>query len=339
MRVAPVTLVALTWVTLVGAGTPVTGRVSRLVTDFGLRLYREAVGRRGDTNAIFSPYGATAVLVALQLATTGHSRHQLEVAMGFSINDPGVAAELRVLRRALRGPGPTLAMAEGLFVGRGLTLTPGFVTHFVRTLGPRRLARVDFQRGEGARALLDTWVQEQTQGLVRGLLPPGAVGAGTRLVLAGALCFKGAWGTPFPPAATRPRPFHRADGSAVTVPMMERTAKFNYGDFETPGGVPYGVVAVPYAGGAMAMLLAAPTQRDVPIATLTRHLDAQLVTSWVTNISPVPRVLVLPRFSLETSWDLRAPLKSLGVRAPFDPAAADFTPLSAEEPLVLGQAL
>lgn len=33
-------------------------------------------------------------------------------------------------------------------------------------------------------------------------------------------------------------------------------------------------------------------------------------------------------FSLETTWDLKAPLKSLGVRAPFDPSAADFSPLS-----------
>lgn len=339
MRVAPVTLVALAWVALAGAGTPVTGRVAQLATDFGLRLFREAVRHRGDTNAIFAPHGATAVLVALQLATAGHGRRQLEVAMGFSINDPGVAAELRVLRQALRGPGHLLAVAEGFFVGRGLTLTPSFVPRFVRTLGRRRLARVDFQQGEGARALLDAWVQEQTQGLIRGLLPPGAVGASTRLVLANALYFKGAWMSPFPPAATRPRPFHKADGSVVTVPMMEQTAKFNYGDFETPGGVPYMVVEVPYGGGAVAMLLVAPAGRDVPIVTLTRLLDAQLVTTWVTNMSPVPRVLVLPRFSLETAWDLRAPLKSLGVRALFDPNAADFTPLSAEEPLVLGQAL
>ncbi|XP_069655840.1 plasminogen activator inhibitor 1 [Haliaeetus albicilla] len=339
MRVAPVALLALAWVALVGAGTPVTGRVAQLVTDFGLRLFREAVGRRGDTNAIFAPQGATAVLVALQLATAGHGRRQLDVAMGFSINDPGMAAELRALRQELRGPGHLLAVAEGLFVGRGLALTPGFVPRFIRTLGPRRLVRVDFQRGEGARALLDAWVREQTQGLIRELLPPGVLGASTRLVLANALYFKGAWMRPFPPAATHPRPFRRADGSMVTVPMMEQTAKFNYGDFETPGGVPYEVVEVPYGGGAVAMLLVAPIQRDVPIATITRLLDAQLVTTWVTNMKPVPRILVLPRFSLETTWDLRAPLKSLGVRALFDPNAADFTPLSAEEPLVLGQAL
>ncbi|XP_074936556.1 plasminogen activator inhibitor 1 [Phalacrocorax aristotelis] len=339
MRLAPVALVLLAWAALVGAGTPVTGRVARLVSDFGLRLFREAARRRGDTNAIFAPHGAATLLVALQLATAGRSRRQLEAAMGFSIDDPGLAAELRVLRQALQGPGHLLAVAEGLFVGRGLALTPSFAPRFAHALGPQRLARVDFERGEGARTLLNAWVRGQTQGLIRELLPPGAVGARTRLVLADALYFKGDWMRPFPTAATRPRPFHKADGGVVTVPMMEQTAKFNYGDFETPEGVPYDVVEVPYSGGAVAMLLVAPASPDVPIATLTRLLDAQLVTTWVTNMRLVPRVLVLPRFSLETTWDLRAPLKSLGVQALFDPEAADFTPLSAEEPLVLGQAL
>ncbi|NXF65883.1 PAI1 inhibitor, partial [Ciccaba nigrolineata] len=60
--------------------------VSQLVADLGLRLFREAVGHRGDTNVVFAPHGATTVLVALQLATAGRGRHQLEVAMGFSIN-------------------------------------------------------------------------------------------------------------------------------------------------------------------------------------------------------------------------------------------------------------
>uniref|UniRef100_A0A8C3PPY2 Plasminogen activator inhibitor 1 n=1 Tax=Calidris pygmaea TaxID=425635 RepID=A0A8C3PPY2_9CHAR len=162
--VALMALVALAWVALVDAGPPVREGVAQLVANFGLRLFREVVRHRGDTNVIFAPHGATAILVALQLATAGDSRHQLEVAMGLSINDPRVAAELRVLRRALRGPGHLLAVAEGLFVGQKVTVTPGFVHRFLGTLGPRRLARVDFQRGEEARALLNTWVQEKTRG-------------------------------------------------------------------------------------------------------------------------------------------------------------------------------
>ncbi|NXN80943.1 PAI1 inhibitor, partial [Bombycilla garrulus] len=72
-----------------GSGTPEPGRVSQLLTDFGLRLFRAALGPRGDTNAVFAPYGVTSLLLALQVATAGTSRRQLEVAMGFSIDGEG----------------------------------------------------------------------------------------------------------------------------------------------------------------------------------------------------------------------------------------------------------
>ncbi|NXY39525.1 PAI1 inhibitor, partial [Pomatorhinus ruficollis] len=72
-----------------GSGTPEPGRVSQLVTDFGLRLFREALSPRGDTNVALSPLGVTSLLVALQVATAGRGRRQLEEATGFSIDGEG----------------------------------------------------------------------------------------------------------------------------------------------------------------------------------------------------------------------------------------------------------
>ncbi|NXH09069.1 PAI1 inhibitor, partial [Loxia leucoptera] len=68
-----------------GSEPPEPAGVAQLVTDFGLRLFRAALASRGDTNVILSPYGATSVLVALQVATAGRGRQQLEAATGFSI--------------------------------------------------------------------------------------------------------------------------------------------------------------------------------------------------------------------------------------------------------------
>ncbi|NXY24884.1 PAI1 inhibitor, partial [Atrichornis clamosus] len=72
-----------------GAGPPEPGRVARLVTDFGLRLFRAALGPRGDPNVVFAPHGAAAALVALQVATAGRGRQQLEAATGFSVDGEG----------------------------------------------------------------------------------------------------------------------------------------------------------------------------------------------------------------------------------------------------------
>ncbi|NXE71508.1 PAI1 inhibitor, partial [Calcarius ornatus] len=59
----------------------------------GLRLFRAALAARGDTNAILSPYGATSVLVALQVATAGRGRRQLEEATGLSIDGEGTPGD------------------------------------------------------------------------------------------------------------------------------------------------------------------------------------------------------------------------------------------------------
>ncbi|NXP16460.1 PAI1 inhibitor, partial [Scytalopus superciliaris] len=77
-----------------GARTPSPARVSQLVTDFGLRLFRAALGHRGDTNVVLAPHGATSVLVALQVATAGRGRRQLERALGFSIDGEGLGVPL-----------------------------------------------------------------------------------------------------------------------------------------------------------------------------------------------------------------------------------------------------
>ncbi|CAN8177253.1 unnamed protein product [Coccothraustes coccothraustes] len=337
MQLTLVALVAL--VALAGSEPPEPAGVTQLVTDFGLRLFRAALEARGDTNVILSPYGATSVLVALQVATAGRGRQQLEAATGFSIDGPGVSAELRGLRRALQGRGHSLAVAQGLFVARGVALRGGFVTRLARALGPRSLARLELGNGEGARRVLNAWARERTRGLVSSLVAPGALSPRVRLLVASAEFFGGSWGVPFPPGATRARAFLRPDGSRASAAMMAATLRLPCGDFETPGGVPFRVAEVPYAGGEVALLLVAPLERRVPLATLLPLLDAAAVTAWVARLRPVPRVLVMPRFSLETSWDLRGPLKALGVLDLFDPERADFSPLTGEEQLVLGPVL
>ncbi|NXS01267.1 PAI1 inhibitor, partial [Oxylabes madagascariensis] len=69
--------------------TPDPSQVPELVTDLGLRLFRAALAPRGDANAAFAPYGAASLLLALQVATAGGARRQLEEATGFSVDGEG----------------------------------------------------------------------------------------------------------------------------------------------------------------------------------------------------------------------------------------------------------
>ncbi|XP_067412547.1 plasminogen activator inhibitor 1 [Emydura macquarii macquarii] len=319
---------------------PTGYRVAELSADFGMKVFQEVVKASPERNVAFSPFGVASVLAMLQMAAARESRNQIKAAMQYGVNERGVPQALRWLHKELTAPWnqDRVDVADALFVQRDLELTPGFMKTFAQAFR-QTIKQVNFTEGERARFIINDWVRESTHGMISDFLASGSVDELTRLVLVNAVYFKGLWKLPFPEAATRQRLFHKPDGSSVVVPMMEQTAKFNYGEFSTPDRMEYDVVELPYHGDTISMLIAAPYGRDVPLAALTQLTDARLVGEWKRNMTRVPRLLVLPKFSLETESDLRRPLQQLGVRDVFSPSAADFTSLSKEESLYVARAL
>ncbi|XP_003794212.1 plasminogen activator inhibitor 1 [Otolemur garnettii] len=319
---------------------PPQSREARLATDFGVKVFQQVAQDSKDRNVIFSPYGVASVLAMLQVMTGGETRQQIQAAMGFNIEEKGVAPALRHLHKQLLGPWnkDEISTTDAIFAQRDLKLVPGFMAHFFR-LFRTTVKQVDFSEVERARFIINDWVKTHTKGMISDLFGKGAVDQLTRLVLVNALYFNGHWKAPFPTKGTHHRLFHKSDGSTVSVPMMTQTSRFNYTEFTTPDGHYYDILELPYHGDTLSMFIAAPYQKEVPLSALTNILDAQLISQWKGNMTRVPRLLVLPKFSLESKVDLRKPLENLGMTNMFSPDQADFTSLSEQEPLHVSQAL
>ncbi|XP_070585739.1 plasminogen activator inhibitor 1 [Erythrolamprus reginae] len=315
-------------------------QVAALSADFGMRVFREVSKGARDQNVAFSPHGAASVVAMLQLASGGDTRAQIKGAMGFGLRERGVPRALRLLQKRLCGPWGRDAVltADALFVQRDLPLLPTFMQRFQR-LFQQRVKQVDFSEAAQARDVINAWVEQHTNGMIRGFLPEGSLGALARLVLVNAVHFKGLWQLPFPASATRRRIFHKLDGSTVTVPMMEQTAEFHYGEFSLPEMGDYDVIELPYQGGGLSMLIASPFQRDAPLSALAAATDSRLIATWKGHMSAVTRLLVLPKFSLESEVDLRGPLEALGMTDMFDCEKANFSRLSVRDDLFVSQAL
>ncbi|CAI9117933.1 OLC1v1019425C1 [Oldenlandia corymbosa var. corymbosa] len=67
---------------------------------------------------------------------------------------------------------------------------------------------------------VNEWVENETKGLVRNILPPGAVGRSTKLIVANALYFNGVWTKPFGSSATTKREFFLSSGGSVMADFM-----------------------------------------------------------------------------------------------------------------------
>lgn len=201
------------------------------------------------------------------------------------------------------------------------------------------------------RLRINRWFEQQTNKRIRGLVPelPPLVAKELRLVLINAIYFKGEWSVPFDEAETEDRPFLLADGGEINVPIMQnrqltlgRYVALN-GDgsvFDTPeqmhagqtdGLYPddsgFAVLELPYKGDALSMVLIAPnTAAGLP--AIEKTITAAALDGWVSALSLRKTHILLPRFKLEESYGLKAPLKNMGMETAFNPRTADFTGLT-----------
>ncbi len=296
---------------------------------FGAALYRLLAADGG--NLVLSP---ASIAAALRMALCGaRGQTAAELATALRLRGPDAAAGgLRVLSAALAdlpGDGVTFRAPNTMWVQAGLPLRPGF-TAVLREAAAVSVRDADFARAaEAARGEINELVEKQTEGKIAGLVPPGALDALTRLVLVNAIYLKAAWAHPFPERATRDAPFYPGGpgaAAAVTVPTMRLTEELPY-----LRGDGYQVVLLPYLGGRLAMTIVLP---DGALAGLPDDLTAGL--GGLAGQARRRRVsLALPRFRQECAFGLVPVLRQLGIRQAFSRGEADFSGITAAEPLCI----
>jgi serpin B len=296
---------------------------------FGTDLYRILSQRAADT--VFSPVSVAAVLRMAWCGARGQTAAELAGALHGS---PDAAAEgLRTLATLVSdvtaGGAVTFRAPATVWLQTGLPLLPGFTAQ-LREAAAVKVADADFKSApQEARAEINRLVAEQTEGKITGLLPPGAVGDWTRLVLTSAIYLKAGWAETFPEKATTDAPFYPdgRDGPGLTVRMMRGAATRLY-----VRGDGYQAVVLPYrGGGGLAMAVVLP---DGPLAALRPAVTAGGLRGLLAGTSRYQVTLSLPRFRVEAAFDLVPVLKQLGVTQAFTDRA-DFSGITGAERLAI----
>jgi serpin B len=302
---------------------------------FGLDLYARLRATPG--NLALSPASISIGLAMPWTGARGETATQMAKVLHLTGGD--VAAEGGNVAESWSRQGEvTLRAANRLFGEKTYRFHAGFVAR-LKPMFDAEIEPVDFARGaEAARLHINRWVSDGTEKRIEDLLPKGAVGAETRLVLVNALYFLGDWEAPFEKSATAPAAFYLAGGAPpVDVPTMRRTGTYRFG--RAAGAR---VVELPYKGAKLAMTILLPDERD-GLARLEAALSSERLDAWVAALAPHRIALHLPKFTVEPAEALRLrdPLVALGMTHAFDRAVADFTgiadPPSPADRLYFGQ--
>ncbi len=288
--------------------------------NFAVEMFRQ-VGDQND-NTVFSPFSIAMALAMTSIGAKETTSAEITSTLQLSETPEVLSSAAAAIMEAMLTNDPKgknlLHLANALWMKQGYSILEAY-RNAIRVHFKGELFDVDFSVPEAVRQQVNSWVAKQTNNKIPQLLSAGAPSPGSVLVLTNAIYFLGTWLRVFPARNTENMPFYMLTGRSTKVPTMHIEATFGYAE-----DTDLQYLEMPYVGDTLAMGVVLPKERASllavqgklsaeQLATLARHASRQRVS------------VFLPKFKLDSTFDLAANLARMGIRAAFQPDKADFS--------------
>ncbi|MCC6125845.1 MAG: hypothetical protein IT426_12835 [Pirellulales bacterium] len=298
---------------------------------FAFDLYLQL--RERDRNLFFSPYSIATVLAMAHSGARGAMADEMAKALHFSLKQAEIPAGYRSLLNATLladRPGCEINVANRLWCQQGYKFREPFL-EINRKEFNSEIGLVDFKQSEAVRKQMNDWIEEKTKKRIKDAVPPGAIHGATRFAIINAIYFKGKWEVPFLKIDTKNQPFY-ADDNAFKVPMMSLLdSKHRYAELDD-----LQLLEKTYLGGDVSMLIVLPKKQPGALDFVEARLSNESLQEWTEALGKRAVDLYLPRFNMETTYSLLAPLEKMGMQKAFSLNEADFSGIKEEsEPLAI----
>lgn len=173
---------------------------------------------------------------------------------------------------------------------------------------------------DGSAKTINDWVEQQTNGKIKGLLSPGDIDPLTYLILTNAIYFKADWKYKFDSGDTEELPFNKSNGEKIQVEMMQIEDKET--DFNYSWNQEAALLKLPYKDDALAMYILLPKEND--ISSIEAKLNGSYYQELKNNLSSGRINIYLPKFKFEQKYNLENILSDMGMPTAFTDNA-DFS--------------
>lgn len=170
---------------------------------------------------------------------------------------------------------------------------------------------------------INNWASKNTNGKIPKVLEPGDITPLVKLVLTNAIYFKGDWMKTFDKENTQEAQFYQSDKSISSCSLMYAKDDFKYGQFDG-----FQAIEIPYSGDDLSMVVLLP-KRESSLKLMLQSLNMKDLDTQLRALKNQKVELWLPKFKLETSYELKDVLMQMGMNAPFK--NADFSKMTIDK--------
>lgn len=287
---------------------------------FAFDMYKGLLDQEGTV--FFSPYSIYSALQMTADGAKGKTATEMQQVLYSKDNLACIHNDISKSQQrynSLLATGDSIHVANSLWIQNSFPLNSSFVNQ-VKNNYQASISEMDFiKNAEGERKKINEWVEEQTNKRIKELLAQGMVTPGTKLVLVNTIWLKAKWLTPFDHDNTREDIFH-AQAMDIKKPFMHMTTGVNYAEDENMQ-----LIELPYKSQKLSMLVLLPVKGHEKI--VADKLNADQLVNWIGAMKMERTAIGLPKFKLNSSFNLNEMLKRLGMKTSFTDDA-DFSGIS-----------
>ncbi|NWI97684.1 OVAL protein, partial [Pitta sordida] len=320
-------------------------------TEFCCDVFRELRIQHAQENIFFSPLTIVSALSMVYLGARDNTKAQIEKAVHFDkIPGSGASGEsqcgaslsihtsLKDIFAQITKPSNnySVSIASRLYAEETYPIVPEYL-ECVKELYKGGLEPISFQTAaEQAREIINSWVERQTNGMIRNILQPSSVNPQTDAVLVNAIYFKGLWEKAFKDEGTQTVPFRITEQESKAVQMMFQIGSFKVAEIPSQKSR---ILEVPYSSGQLSLWVLLPD--DISgLEQLETAITFENLKEWTSSAKMEERKIkvYLPRMKIEEKYNLTSLLTPLGITDLFS-SSANLSGISSAERLKVSSAV
>jgi serpin B len=267
-------------------------------------------------NLFCSPYSLSAALAMTYAGASGLTASEMEMVMHYpkSLTHEGFLMMTKRMEEINAKGKVKLAVANALW--NRLKLHPDYLAITKKYYN----AEVYPLTSEKP---INEWASKNTNGKIPKVLEPGDITPPVKLVLTNAIYFKGDWMKTFDKENTQEAQFFQSNKSVSTCSLMVAKEIFKYAQFD---GLQ--AIELPYSGDDLSMVVLLP-KRESSLKQMLQSLNVKEFDTQLRALKNQQVELWLPKFKLETSYELKDVLMQMGMNVPF--TRADFSKMTQDK--------
>lgn len=304
------------------------------VNAFAFDIFRE-LNEANEGNLFISPYSIFTALAMTYEGARGETADEMANVLSVEQDNESFHSYMKGLYELLNKKNAeyNISTANAIWVKENLHLLETYL-NVIRQYYGGDATELDYSKPTEAAAIINQWVENQTNGLIKDLITADAINPLTALILTNAIYFKGIWKTQFDPVNTTNRTFENSAGTSLEAPTMSLVNTedvFNYTETDN-----LQILELPYTGDDISMIILLPKYND--LSSTINTIDNDMLSEGIESMTETKVDIYLPKFKVKSSYSLSNYLIELGMNIPFT-LSADFSGITGGRNLFISKVL